>query len=203
MSGAETTPPEQELHMTISTTDQPTITDAIAEIERRGGETQIDGRYGSSYLEIISRGTSDGQPCVLLVAEGWRRYGSRHPARRACLGYLVGIDDAGIWAVRVPGTMRSVSEAVRWLTPREVVTARMAGRTVLRQGDVYVIEARVDRMADTRLPRGHEWRPETRYLVHRPSDGRKHKPVKVAFPARVVPQRAYRMGRSGRRGAAD
>jgi hypothetical protein len=121
------------------------------------------------------------------------------------LAYLYGTDDAGPWAVRVPGTVRSVAEGLSWLTPAAVAKAQAEGRRVRRQGDVYAVEttARRDGRGVADLPEAHEWRASTRYLVHNPDDGRKHRPLRLPYPVEFIPQRAYEMGRSGARGAAD
>jgi hypothetical protein len=173
----------------------------IEEIRLRGGETEIVGKYGVERLAIVSQ--RDG--LVLLRAEGWRKYGTRHPARIAALAYLAGEDDAGPWAVRVAGTCTTVGHALDFIEPADVKAARAAGRRVLRQGDVYAVETTRDAADATAqaLPRSHEWRPCTRYLVHRPTDGRRHRPLRCAFPVKFVQQRAYEMGRTGRRGSAD
>lgn len=184
----------------MSTDQTPTLTECGGEIRKRGGETAIVGCYGTTHLSIADE--RDG--LVLLTAEGWRQYSRRYGARRASLAYLCGVDDNGPWAVRVPGTLSSVWAAVDWITPVEVKTALAAGRRVVRQGDVYAVEVRKDRAAETAPGGSHQWRAETRYLVHRPAKGeRKHRPLKVSFPCKFVQQRAYEMGRSGRRGAAD
>jgi hypothetical protein len=193
----------------------------IREIETRGGETTITGRYGTESLSVAHTSAQpvqvwhkgarvvlpDTADLTLLTAAGWRKYGSRNPARWATLGYLCGTDDAGTWAVRVPGTVTSVAEAVEWITPAVVLGAMRRGRRVRRQGDVYAVECgdRRDRTEATaaELPPEHQWRPGTRYLVHVPTDGRKHRPLRVTWPARFLRQRVYRMGRSGRRGWGD
>lgn len=176
--------------------------DAVREIESRGGETSITGQYGTVRLDVEDH--RDG--LLFLRAAGWRQYSRRFGARRASLAYLCGESDAGPWAVRVPGTCCDTEDALDWLEPAEVTKARDAGRRVRRQGDIYAVETRQDRTAETAaavLPDSHEWRPQTRHLVHRPEDGRKHRPLRVSFPAKFVQQRAYRMGRSGRTGSAD
>jgi hypothetical protein len=172
------------------------------EIERRGGETEIVGNFDTTYLTIADR----SDRLVLMHAEGWRSYG-RQGARRASLSYLWGPDDAGSgpWAVRVPGTVTTVREALAWLTPNQVVKATDQGLRVRRQGDVYAIETTAKRDGDGAqdLPEGHEWRADTRYLVHNPADGRKHRPLRLTYPVRFVVQSAYEMGRSGARGNGD
>ncbi|MDP2623814.1 MAG: hypothetical protein Q8Q29_08460 [Actinomycetota bacterium] len=172
----------------------------VEEIERRGGETTITGNYGTQDLAVSDR---SGE-LMLLRAAGWRKYG-RHPARRASIAYLCGTDDNGLFAVRVPGTIETVAGALEHLEPAEVKQARKRGLRVRRQGDVYAVEVRRDRADATAssLPEAHVWNPTTRHLLHRPEDGRRHRPLRVAFPAKFVQQRTLRMGRSGRWGGAD
>lgn len=134
------------------------------------------------------------------LLEGWRKYDSRHPARRASLAHLCGVDDSGTWAVRVAGTVITVQEALEWMTPAEVKRAMEAGRTVLRQGDLYIVRTRC-RKHDERgeyIDGRHTWSSDSRWLLHP-----EHAPLQVPFPAKLYLQNAYRMGRSGRRGAAD
>ncbi|MFJ8676768.1 hypothetical protein [Streptomyces sp. NPDC093589] len=174
----------------------------IREIRRRGGETAIEGRYGVVHLDLVDR--SGGM--ALAHAEGWRAYG-KFPARMARLSYLWGPDDAGSgpWAVRVPGTVTTVDDALEWLTPAEVTQALARGRRVRRQGDVYAVETTWahDGTGAGLLASSHQWRPDTRFLVHRPDDGRRHRPVRLPWPVRFVQQTAYGMGRSNGRANAD
>ncbi|MGW0562846.1 hypothetical protein ACWDZ4_20060 [Streptomyces sp. NPDC003016] len=174
----------------------------IQEIKRRGGETEIEGKYGTAHLEVVDR--FDGM--VLMHAAGWRSYG-RQPARYASLSYLWGPDDAGSgpWAARVPGTVTAVAAALDWLTPAEVKKALQKGLRVRRQGDVYAVETTRshDGTGADRLPESHEWRPSTRYLIHRPEDGRRHRPLRLPWPVRFVQQTAYGMGRTNARSDAD
>lgn len=176
----------------------------LDEIRRRGGETEIEGQYGTTHLSIADRDVRARM--VLMRAEGWRKYGS-HPARYVKLAYLCGVDDNGRWAVRVPGTFTSVRGALDWLTPAAVKKARDKGQRVWRQGDVYLIEisAHRDQRGVTDLPAAHRWNPATGYLTHRPADGRRHRPVNVGRRTYVefVMQRAYEMGRTNTRGNAD
>lgn len=131
----------------------------------------------------------------LLHAKGWRDYRS-DGYRWVRLSYLFGRDDngSGPWAVRVPGTLTTVAGGLEWITPAQVRKAR--GR-VRRQGDVYAIETtdQYDGAGAKLLPASHEWRPRTRYLVHRPDDGRKHAPLRLTWPVRFVQQRTLAMGR--------
>lgn len=185
-------------------------TAALAEITRRGGETTIDGRGTVTTVAIEDRDRSARM--VLMHAEGWRFYSRRHGSHRATLAYLCGADDAGPWAVRVPGTITTVRAALAWITPAEVTAARVAGRRVLRQGDVYAVElapgtAHRDGAwtadTDAEVRAAHQLNPTTRYLTHRPADGRRHRPVRVSFPALLVAQRVYGMGRGAGRTNGD
>lgn len=169
----------------------------ITEITRRGGETEILGEKDrvNARLEITDRDRS--QDLVLVTCHGWRYYSRRFGARRASLAYLSGVDDAGRWAVRVPGSITTIAEALDYITPAEVTRALQSGRRVRRQGDVYAIETTKthDGLGSDDLPEAHLWRPGTRYLVHRPEDGRRHRPLRLSYPVRFVRQRVLGMGR--------
>jgi hypothetical protein len=190
--------PADRLHAKITA-------EAIAEIQRRGGETVIEGEKErvNATLAIVERDKRTGT--ALLRAEGWRYYSRQFGSRHVELAYLYGVDDAGPWAVRVPGTMTTLADALAWVEPAEVTKARAAGRRVARQGDVYAIETTGahDGKGAENLPEAHQWRSDTRYLVHRPEDGRKHRPLKLAYPVRFVRQRVLEMGRSGGRAFGD
>jgi hypothetical protein len=181
------------------------VAKARAEILRRGGEVTIHGKGNrvTAVLELIDR--DPGQGISLVKAAGWRYYSSRTPQRYVELAYLYGTDDSGPWAVRVPGTTVTVAAGLAWLTPKDVANAIAKGLKVRRQGDVYAIETTARRDGDgaTDLPDGHQWRKSTRYLIHTPADGRKHRPLRLPHPVRFIAQRAYEMGRSGARGDAD
>lgn len=172
------------------------------EIRRRGGETWIEGKYKTAHLELTDK--RDG--LVLVHAEGWRSY-DKAPARTARLSYLWGRDDAGSgpWAVRVPGSITTVTDALDWLTPAPVHRALAKGLRIRRQGDVFAIETTPARDGHgvEDLPESHVWRPATRYLVHRPEDDRRHRPLRLPWPVRFVRQTAYEMGRTNTRGNAD
>ncbi len=101
----------------------------------------------------------------------------------------MGVDDGHYFAVRVPGTVESVAEAVKWLEPAAVKRARAAGRRVERQGDVYAIACGdgKDRMGGMAR---HDWDPEQRLLTHP-----EHRTLAVSYPARLVVQSALGMGR--------
>ncbi|MFC6883406.1 hypothetical protein [Actinomadura yumaensis] len=165
-----------------------------AEIWRRGGETGIQEGFKASALRtkpltLVAR----RDRLAVLHVDGWRYYSRRHGSRRAALSYLCGVDDAGPWAVRVPGTIVTVADAVAWVIPAEVTKAPADGRQVRRQGDVYAVETtkRYDTPSrwvgdDVRINdisgepmTSHYWNAATRTLVHRPLDGRKHRPLRV------------------------
>ncbi len=181
--------------------------DALGEVERRGGETKIEGRYQTQYLALEDEDRAAGM--VLFHAAGLRQYSRRFGARWATLSYLYGVDDNGPWAVRVPGTITTVHDALAWITPKAVSKAIAAGLRVKRQGDVYAVETTPakdgtwDDSADADVFAAHRWNPATRRLVHIPADGRKHRPLQVTYPVRFVPQRVYAMGRNGGRANGD
>lgn len=179
------------------------VAQASTEIVRRGGETIILDKNKSTPLSVADRDLRTG--VTLLTASGWRYYSNRFGSRHTRLAYLFGVDDAGPWAVRVPGNTASVREGLEWVEPAAVRDARLAGRRVVRQGDVYAVEttAAHDSKGIEDLPASHEWRPGTRYLIHKPEDGRKHRPLKLARPVRFYRQRVLEMGRSGGRAYGD
>lgn len=179
--------------------------EATDEIARRGGETVILGEKDrvNAALAIAERDKESGT--MLLCAEGWRHYSRAFGFRYIKLAYVYGTDDAGPWAVRVPGTLATLDEALAWMEPADVTKARTKGRRVWRQGDIYAIEttAAHDGKGAEYLPDAHEWRAQTRFLVHQPEDGRRHRPVKLVKPVRFVRQRVLEMGRSGARAYGD
>ena len=180
------------------------------EIRRRGGEIGInhaprrDCRARDTEwreLEIVSRHRMtcpDGGRVTLslLRVEAWRYYSRRYQPQEASLAYLCGQDDSGLWAVRVPGTLKGVSAAYEWMVPSAVRAAKQRGRKVLRQGDVWAIETsrshngeslRTNWYADEQLfiegAPEHVWAPG-RWLLHP-----EHAPVQIPFPVRFVRNR--------------
>jgi hypothetical protein len=174
----------------------------IAEIERRGGETVIVGRYRDVQVTVTHEDPQTG--LAVVRAEAWRKYG-RDSNRYVSIAYLCGTDDGHLFAVRVAGRTTTVADALAQITPQAVKDALRAGKRVKRQGDIYAIETttQYDGKGLDDLPASHRWNPATRYMTHRPDDGRRHRPVHVPWPARWVQQTAYQMGRSGSRGGAD
>lgn len=173
-----------------------------AEIASRGGETMIAAERsgGDAYLSVRDR--QDGM--TLLKAEGWRYYSRRFGSRHAVLAYLCGRDDNGRWAVRVPGTVETVEEAMEAIEPAAVKAARKAGKTILRQGDVYAIETTKAHDGKGDLPSNHRWDAVTRTLTHTDSRGAgSHGALSIPFPVRFVTQSTLAMGRTQRRGRGD
>lgn len=173
----------------------------VAEIARRGGETRIEGRDENSLLRFLARDRARGLD--LVGVDGWRQYSRRFGARRASLRYLCGTDDNGPWAARVAGTCDTIEAALAYLTPAEVRWAEREGRQVLRQGDIWLVEARRDNLRA--LPRNHRWDAGRRVIAHeprRPGEAA-HREVHCPWPVRAVPQSALGMGRGWGRGAAD
>jgi hypothetical protein len=168
------------------------------EVVRRGGETEIVGQYGTETLYRSDWGENGS--VVLLHAEGWRQYSKSFGARRASLSYLAGVDDGHPFAVRVPGTITTVADAIAWLEPAAVGKARKVGKRVERQGDVYAVESRCDLM-DAAARGGierHDWNAEDRVLTHP-----QHRTIEVSYPARLYQQRTLEMGRTNSWGAGD
>lgn len=172
---------------------QKRIAEFAGEIRRRGFDTTIQERHGTVSLGLVDR--ADG--LWLLGASGWRHYSNRFGDRFASIAYLCGQDDNGLWAVRVPGTVDTVEEALEWSIPKEVQKARGNGRRVLRQGDVFALELKRDGKHD--LPDGHEFDPVSRELSHEGG----HKPRYIPWPCKFVtarglpPRSAYNQVRSG------
>ena len=143
----------------------------IAEIERRGGERGIlttpygAGRSKSYWIDVAPVSAHEG--CTLLRAEGWRYYSRRTPVRRSAVAYLCGVDDSGVWAVRVPSTCTSAQVALAWLEPPIVRWARADGRPVLRQGNLYAVQTA--RGTDSREDRSigrHTYHARARVITH-------------------------------------
>ena len=166
----------------------------VAEIQRRGGETGIDGENRTTPLRITDR----NQGLTLLYAHGWRWYGRQAKPRLASLSYLCGREDGQVWAVRVPGTIETVRGALAWLTPAAVTQAQNAGRRVERQGDVYAIETTRAHDGAGALPDRHAWDASRRVLSHP-----QHRDLHLPYPVRFVPQNAYGMGRGAGRAYGD
>jgi len=181
----------------------------VSEIVKRGGETEIIGRYGRKSLCIIDTGTSERRKVWLLRAEGWRHYSYGFGSRKAMLAYLCGYDDSGTWAVRVPGPTKTAEAAIKYIVPSHVRLARRLGWKVKRQGDVYAV-CTLKQYDGTGLTTmmfvqpyighavisNHEFHHTSRLLLHH-----SHAPVVIDFPARFIAQNALGMGRGRGRGA--
>jgi hypothetical protein len=105
------------------------------EISRRGGETGI--QVSPKTWQPL-RVTDRSRGLCVLHAEGWRYYSRR--SWHAALSYLCGGDEGGPWAVRVPGTITTVTGALDAITPAAARHAAAAGKAMLRQGDLYALE---------------------------------------------------------------
>ncbi len=167
-------------------------------IADRGGETEIDEKHRSIHLSVLDRNGG----LSLLGADGWRHYSARFGSRPASLRYLVGTDDNGPFAVRLPSSVETVEQAIETLEPAEVRKARAEGRTVLRQGDVYVVALRGGRDNFSALPESHKWDEETRTIRH--AGENPHQSLHIPFkPAKAITQTALRMGRGSGAGRGD
>ena len=168
----------------------------LAEAGRRGLPTVLglaNNGYENLAFHSMTR-TLEGRLVVLVSAAGYAEYSTAFGSRRASLSILGGWDDNGMWAVRVPGSIVGVAEALAWLKPAEVRKAEEQGRRVLRQGDVWIVERGRDAMARADLPPGHRWDARQRMLRH--GD---HAPTRVDFPAIAVTKSALAASGPGRR----
>ena len=170
----------------------------LLEAARRGLPVVVDcARAADQPVRLESmRRTDEGYWVGLLRGEGWADYGSRMPRKLKSVALLAGRDDAGWWAVRVPGSIDSVEAGLLWLEPAAVRQARAEGKRVLRQGDVWIVERARDGMGKGRLPFGHEWDEATRTLKHGA-----HNVVHVPWPATAIPQNTLAPNGVGRRSA--
>lgn len=93
------------------------------------------------------------------------------------------------WAfVRVPPSTRTIDNALESLKPVAVKKAETAGRIVLRQGDLWVVQQRVDNMKA--LPPSHVFDAEKRVLRHN-----EHGDLSVPFQAKVYQMKSVANGR--------
>lgn len=175
----------------------------VNEITRRGGETGIYYGYRASALrekplEHLASGKSEGKTVHLVGCDAWRYYSRRFGSRPASLRYLVGKDDSGLWAVRVPGKVDTVADAVAYITPAIVLKARKARRRVLRQGNLYLVEAPRARAHLDNSPiasfGSHEYHRRARVLLHP-----EHAPLQVPAGVCWVPveQKTLNTARGG------
>jgi hypothetical protein len=138
---------------------------------------------------------------TLVGAEYRYEYSRRAGSWWQGASYLVGHDDSGAWAIRVPRTIHTIREALEWSVPQAVRTAEDDGRKIYRQGDVFLVELRSGRDNLTALnPTRHEIRPyrQGRALIHP-----EHSPVylpKNTGPVRAYVARSMEAGGGSRRG---
>jgi hypothetical protein len=167
----------------------------LDEAASRNLPTFLDlAKAGSLRLSVADAKRVDGRWTLLLHAEGWAQYSRAVGRYHASLSILGGFDDNGTWAVRVPGTLTTVAEGLAWLKPAAVRNAEEAGKRVLRQGDVWIVERVRDAMSDQDLPQGHRWDGESRTVRH--GD---HTPVHVPFAAIAIRQSTLAANGQGRR----
>lgn len=156
------------------------------EIAKRGGEIDLGGRDGHRHpVKLVN--VADG--LGVMRTAGWRKYTKRE-GHHASTAYLCGYEDGQVWAVRIPGTITTVADALVWITPVAVKTAVEKGKRVMRQGDVYAVETTKAHDGKGDLPARHVFSSETRYLTHP-----EHPSVHLPYPVRFVPQKALGMGR--------
>lgn len=160
----------------------------LKEIANRGGEISINcgsKNCSASQVETKVLNCIDAQrdphglkQLYLFHVEGWRYYNKNYGNRFVSLSYLCGVDDNGTWAVRVPGTKKTVESALEWCVPSPVQRAYRRKQKVLRQGDVYAVERLKDNIYN--LPKTHQWESKTRTLTHE-QHTTLHVPFKTQF----------------------
>ncbi len=70
----------------------------------------------------------------------WYRYTNRK--NYICgASYLCGTDDT-FFAVRIPSNLKTIIEAINWLTPNEIKVAKQCGKWTGRQGDMFFKEVK-------------------------------------------------------------
>lgn len=154
------------------------------EVRRRGFLTEMETGFAGQPRRLnrteVMKLKERRRGLRLYVLEGWRKY-SRNTVYYQKFVYLAGVDNGVYWAIRCPSTVSDIDEAITYTTPAIARNARAAGRKVLRQGDVFVVEKKVgpDNLDD--LPASHSWNAETREILH-PT----HKALKIPFPFRVA-----------------
>lgn len=141
-----------------------------------------------------------GRRAWLCGCEYWYKYSRRVGSYFLEASYLCGNDHGQYWAVRIPGNIRTVAQAIDWLTPAAVARFQEDGlRWTARQGDVWLVELKAGADNLRALPRAHTYDPDSRTLTHA-----QHAPIKV--PDEVKAVRAYQqtqLGSNGTRRAAD
>lgn len=120
----------------------------------------------------------------LVNVERKHHYSNSFGDWRVRASWLAGHDDSGYWAVRVPGTILDIEEALDWITPAAVTKAHAEGRKIIRQGDIYIVEKKRGPDHTRDLPRAHRFDPETRRLTHAT-----HPTITIPFPFRAYAQR--------------
>jgi len=146
------------------------------------GDFVHSDRQGGIYRLFLDSSDPARMAALLHGIDPWGQEVSR-----LVVGF--NLDDGSWWSKRVPAGMRTVAEALAWLEPDEVKAARMEGRTVLRQGDVYAVESKEDAVIG-KIPKSHRWDPEGRTLTHHPEYPPAHAELHVPFRCTLVRQRA-------------
>ena len=168
----------------------------LVEAARRGLPTTLDlAQNGTAALCVSDARIVDGKWVMVLRNQGFAKYSRRVGAFQRELAIVGGIDDNGLWAVRVPGSIGCCSAAVEWLMPAKVKEAVARGNRVIRQGDIYIFERARDGMSAAPLPANHQWDAKTRTL-HHPT----HVAVHVPFPAFAMRQTQIASNGRGRQG---
>ncbi len=88
---------------------------------------------------IVFSDIVDSAGGILLWRSTDTPYAGRYTHWQREQAAISGFDDSGYWARRVPATVTTVRQALSWLEPAEIKRARLAGKGIERQGDLYLV----------------------------------------------------------------
>lgn len=117
--------------------------EAALDVVARRGLTTPAG-HNDHHVDYVVVARRDGM--TLIGGSWWYDYG-RAGRREVAAAYLVGRDEGEEWALRVPSSTASVSEALRW-TWGAVAVREAADGPSRRQGDVLFTSRRPRRVPD-------------------------------------------------------
>lgn len=112
-------------------------TDTAHVIELRSGNGGYSSRNTKGWTNYRDF-DAEREMCLIQVGQAsYYNGGRRGKSERT---WLVGRDEAQIWAQQVQNTNETIEEALDYMTPAEVQRLEEEGREVVRQGDVFFVE---------------------------------------------------------------
>lgn len=99
-----------------------------------GGYSSRNTKGWTNYRDF------DAEREMILIQVGQASYYSGSRRGKSERTWLVGRDEAQIWAQQVQNTNSTIEEALDFMTPAEVKRLEDEGREVVRQGDVFFVE---------------------------------------------------------------